>query len=272
MRAVPRARRDGVALFYEEAGTGDPSIVFVHGWTCDHSQFGPQMEHFSARHRTIAVDMRGHGRSDAVGPFDIPGYSDDVAWLCAALGLDRPVLVGHSMGGMIAVELASRSPELLGAVVALDSPFVAPGDLRRTVGPLLEALGGPDHLVARKEMAERSVGPYASPDLRDRVVATHCVPPQQVARDAFASLVGWDGASALAQVEVPVLCITAGMGGPGGHTDPSYLAAQCPRLFVGAVVGAGHFIQLEVSDQVNAMIERFLSIVGDHPETMFSRG
>jgi pimeloyl-ACP methyl ester carboxylesterase len=264
MRIVPEVKRDGVALFYEEAGTGDPPIVFVHGWTCDHSQFGPQMEHFSARHRTVAVDMRGHGQSDAVGPYDIPGYSEDVAWLCAELGLDRPVVAGHSMGGMIAVELASRSPDLVRAVVALDSPFLAGGELRSTVGPLLEALGGPDHLAARKEMAVVSIGPYAPPDLRDRIVATHCAPSRQVAHEAFASVVGWDGAKALAQVRIPVLCITAGMGGRGGHTDPSHLAAECPQLLVGAVVGAGHFIQLEVPDQVNAMIERFLWLIGDH--------
>jgi pimeloyl-ACP methyl ester carboxylesterase len=258
---VPRLERNAVALYYEEAGAGDPAMVFVHGWTGDHTQFGPQVEHFSRRQRAVVVDMRGHGHSDATRPFDIPTFSDDVAWLCERLALDRPVVVGHSMGGMIAVELAARRPELVRAVIALDSPFVAAGELGSTVGPVLEALGGPDHLAARRQMAVTSIGPYLSPEQRDRLVATHCVPARHVAEEAFTSVVGWDGAKTLSEVDNPVLAISSGMGGRGGHTDASRLAATCPQLFVGAVVGAGHFIQLEVPDQVNAMIERFLWII-----------
>jgi pimeloyl-ACP methyl ester carboxylesterase len=56
--------RDGVRLAYEESGSGSPPIVLVHGWTCNHTYFSPQREHFSKRHRVIAVDLRGHGESD----------------------------------------------------------------------------------------------------------------------------------------------------------------------------------------------------------------
>jgi pimeloyl-ACP methyl ester carboxylesterase len=262
---VPVIERDGVGLFYEEAGSGDPALLFVHGWTCDHSQFGPQVECFSPRHRTVVLDMRGHGYSEAIGPFDIPTYSEDVAWLSLSLGLDRPVVVGHSMGGMIAVELAGRHPELVRAVVALDSPFVAAGELKATVGPLLQALAGPEHLEARRQAAAMTVGPFASADLREQVVSTHCAPDRAVAEEAFASVVGWDGARILPQVQVPVLSISSSLGGPGGYTDASRFSAECSQLFTAGVVGAGHFIQLEVPDQVNAMIQRFLWIIGRQP-------
>jgi pimeloyl-ACP methyl ester carboxylesterase len=56
--------RDGVALAYETRGQGDPPILLVHGWTCDHTYFAPQAEHFSRNHRVISVDLRGHGESD----------------------------------------------------------------------------------------------------------------------------------------------------------------------------------------------------------------
>ena len=58
------AEHDGVKLFYEEAGSGDPPLVFVHGWCCDHTYFQPQFDHFKSSHRVIAVDLRGHGQSD----------------------------------------------------------------------------------------------------------------------------------------------------------------------------------------------------------------
>jgi pimeloyl-ACP methyl ester carboxylesterase len=51
--------RDGVRLAYTEAGSGDPPLLFVHGWCCDHSYFQPQFEHFQRGHRVVAVDLRG---------------------------------------------------------------------------------------------------------------------------------------------------------------------------------------------------------------------
>jgi pimeloyl-ACP methyl ester carboxylesterase len=253
--------RDGTSLFYEKKGSGDPALVFVHGWTCDHTHFVPQVEHFSADHTTVVVDLRGHGQSEAIGPFNIEAYSDDVAWLCRALDLDGPVVIGHSMGGMIAVQLAASYPETVRAVVALDSPFVPSAGLQDTVEPLITAMDGPGHFEARREMAAFTIGPFAAPELRDTLVATMCAPERNVAVEAFASVVEWDGAKVLCGVTVPVLTITAGTGGPDGPTDASRLLGECPRLLTGATVGAGHFIQLEVPDQVNAMLERFLDLL-----------
>ena len=60
-----RLHRDGVAPFYEEAGSEDPPLVLVHGWCCDHAYFAPRLEHFAGRgYRVVAVDLRGHGKSD----------------------------------------------------------------------------------------------------------------------------------------------------------------------------------------------------------------
>jgi pimeloyl-ACP methyl ester carboxylesterase len=64
-RIVRKLERDGVALAFEEAGSGQPPILLVHGWSCDHTSFAPQFEHFGRSHRVLAVDLRGHGGSDA---------------------------------------------------------------------------------------------------------------------------------------------------------------------------------------------------------------
>jgi pimeloyl-ACP methyl ester carboxylesterase len=261
MRLMASIERDGASLFYQKKGNGDPALVFVHGWTCDHTHFVSQVEHFSAEHQTVVLDLPGHGQSDAVGPFNIEAYSDDVAWLCRALDLDRPVVIGHSMGGMIAVQLGASYPEMVSAVVALDSPFLSPAGLQESVQPLITAMEGPAHYEARKEMAASTIGPFVDPELRDTLIATMCAPERHVAAEAFASVVEWDGAKVLCGLTVPVLAITAGMGGPGGPTDASRLLGECPKLLTGATVGAGHFIQLEVPHQVNAMLERFIELL-----------
>ncbi|MEJ7755036.1 MAG: alpha/beta fold hydrolase [Nocardioidaceae bacterium] len=64
----------------------------------------PQLAHFATRHRTVAVDLRGHGESDAPEQdYTIEGFASDVAWMSQQLGLERPVVVGHSLGGIVAL-------------------------------------------------------------------------------------------------------------------------------------------------------------------------
>ena len=117
-----RVVRDGVCLAYHEAGAGDGSpILFVHGFGCNGSHFRLQQQHFAASTRTVAVDLRGHGASDAplqdYGPI---GFADDLRWLCDHLGLERPIVVGHSMGGNIALKLAARAPDFVKAIALND--------------------------------------------------------------------------------------------------------------------------------------------------------
>ena len=101
--------RDGVALAYDEAGHGDPPLLLVHCWTCDHTFFAPQFHYFRRTHRVVAVDLRGHGASDKPGQdYTVAGFVDDLVWLCGQLELTKPVVIGHSMGGNIALELAAR--------------------------------------------------------------------------------------------------------------------------------------------------------------------
>jgi pimeloyl-ACP methyl ester carboxylesterase len=142
--------RDGVKLAFAETGSGSPPIVLVHGWTCNHTYFAPQRDHWAKRHRVVSVDLRGHGQSDKPkGPYTIAGFADDVAWLCRELGLEKPVVVGHSMGGMTAIELAARHPELPSAIVACDSPAAVPAQLANTMGAVTAEFRKPDWRTGR---------------------------------------------------------------------------------------------------------------------------
>src|SRR3954464_3768824 len=131
MADVTTLLRDGVTLAYEERGTGDPPLLFVHGWACDRTYFAPQVENFAREHRVVAVDLRGHGQSDAPpGEYSPAVFAADLAWLCERLGIQRPVVIGHSMGGVVAVALAALHPHLPTAIVAVDAAICPPTALR----------------------------------------------------------------------------------------------------------------------------------------------
>ncbi len=110
---------DGVRMAYHELGSGDPAIIFIHGGFGSREGFGLQEKYFSPNHRCVAVDLRGHGESDKPDEiYTMAQHGDDVAALIRQLELNRPVLVGQSMGGQVIISAAARHPELVGAIAA----------------------------------------------------------------------------------------------------------------------------------------------------------
>ena len=135
------AERDGVRLCYDERGGGAPPLVFVHGWCCDHSHFAPQVEHFAGQHRTLALDQRGFGCSDKPEQaYTIDGFADDLQWLCQQLGIERPVLVGHSLGGAVVLAAAAQHPQLARALVLCDPAIFLPEGADDVLRDLLKGL------------------------------------------------------------------------------------------------------------------------------------
>ncbi len=255
---MPELGRDEVTLHYDDTGSGAPPLLFVHGWACESSHFAAQVKHFSPRHRTVTVDLRGHGRSDSPRQdYTIAGFADDVAWMCRELGLEHPVVVGHSMGGMVAVELAATLPDLASAVIAVDSGLVlnsAPAMKMRAIdAKALESTSDYDSEV--RKLIDSMFIDADNPENRRRISEGMAAVPRHVAASAMRSISEWDATSALTACRFPLMHITTRR-----PPDPA-ITELVPGIMQGMTVGSGHFAQVEVPDQVNAMIDRFLEIV-----------
>jgi pimeloyl-ACP methyl ester carboxylesterase len=130
-----------VRTFFTDEGAGDPPVLFVHGWTCDSLDWSWQLPAFTARHRVLAADIRGHGRSSRPAKgWDPRTMAGDVAELLDSLGAGPVVAVGHSLGGMIASALAVQRPELVRAVVAVDPAYGVAGPMAEMIGGLYDIL------------------------------------------------------------------------------------------------------------------------------------
>jgi len=248
--------RDGVKLAFSDSGRGAPSVVLVHGWTCNHTYFAPQREHLAKRHRVVSVDLRGHGESDKPKQaYTIAGFADDVAWLCGELGIAEPIVVGHSMGGMTALELAVRHPGLPSAIVACDSPIAVPAPLAGDLAEVAKQLRQPDWRPAHRAfLAAALFIAEDDPERKARVLADMTSAPDHVTLGCFEAIVSADMEAAATKCKVPFLYLAA----TNPLADFARLRALCPHIVIGQTVGAGHFHQLEVPEQVNAMIDRFL--------------
>ena len=265
---MQRLERDGVALFYEQAGEGDPSILLVHGWCCDHTYFAPQFEHFASRgHRAVAVDLRGHGRSDKPQQdYTMRLFADDLAWICDRIGAEKPLVVGHSMGGIVAFDLAARYPDLPSAVVMLDAAVILPAGVRPAILGFLEMLRGPGYREALRGYVANSLFiPTDDQERKERVLEGMSSAPQHVVVSAFEGLRDYNPTEATGGLAMPAVYIAADELQP--RSDMARFHELAPQVLYGKTVGSGHFCQLEVPEQVNAMIERFLAISlrGRHP-------
>jgi pimeloyl-ACP methyl ester carboxylesterase len=254
---MKKLNKNGATLAYQDRGAASRAIVFIHGLGFDHSTFAPQIEFFSRTHRVIAVDLRGHGASD-VGKLDyaMPVFAEDIAWLCAQLNLVRPVVVGHSMGGNVALTLAALYPEVPASILLIDSLLFPPPEMTAMLSELGEALKGPNSEEVRSQVEPLFFLPTDDDAVRREMTAVFVKTPQHVLQSGFVQHTSeYDAASFAARCKVPVAYI----GSTHPLTDAAALRRAIPEIIVAQTLGSGHFSPVMVPNQINAMIDRFLA-------------
>lgn len=257
--AVSTIERDGVKLGYEESGSGDPPLLLVHGWSGNRWFMHEQAAHFAADHRVVSVDLRGHGESDAPEQeYTIEGFADDLAWMIGELGLDHPIVVGHSMGGTVVVQLAASRGNLLGGIVLLDPTarsMIEPAPERVEAGKGVFARIQSDLNATRMALIDRFFLPGHDASVREAVQEQSKLAPDHVVVNSFGNRLQWDGKTAAQQVTVPTLHIASE--GPWAN-QASTISRAIEHSVNRKTDDAGHLFLLEIPDQVNAMIQEFI--------------
>jgi proline iminopeptidase len=164
---------NGARLFFDTVGSGlglkpdrmveRPAFIVLHGGPgFDHSSMRPYFDRFADTHQVIYVDHRGNGRSGGeTATWTLDQWGDDLAALCAALGLEKPVVLGQSFGGMAAMAFATRHPEAIGKLIL--SSTAATMRLDDTYAMMARLGGAEAETIARRfwtEPSEAGVGDY----------------------------------------------------------------------------------------------------------------
>lgn len=257
---MARPRVNGIELFYQERGAGQ-AVLLLHGLGSRSDDWELQLPVLAERYRVIAPDLRGHGRSGKPpGPYSVPMMAADVLGLMEALDVTAAHLVGLSMGGMIAFQLAVDHPERVLSLTIVNS---GPALVARTLGEWLR--------VQQRLALARFSGPTRTAHFLSRRLFPK--PEQEALRAQFIerwsandpaaylasmrALVGWSVLARVGDIRCPVLVISGDRDYTPADAKREY-TARIPRAELVIIEDSGHATPIDQAERFNARLLEFL--------------
>jgi 3-oxoadipate enol-lactonase len=261
---MPTIRINGVELYYETHGDNGPPVLLIHGLGSSARDWEPQVAALARQFRVITFDVRGHGRSEKPRQrYSVKLFAEDTAALIRALNVGPAHVIGISMGGMIAFQLAVDAPELVRSLVIVNSGPAMPIKTlsqrlmiwtriaivrfqgMRKMGEVLadRLLPKPEHAAVRAQFIDR----WAEND-----------PVAYLS--ALKGLVNWTVMDALPRIERPVLVLTGDQDYTPVALKQAYTAMMKHAELV-VIDDARHFAPIERPEPFNAALLAFLARV-----------
>ncbi|MEA2546409.1 MAG: hypothetical protein QOI09_1682 [Chloroflexota bacterium] len=238
-------------LNIDDGGQGGLPVLFLHGFGGNASHWAAQLDHLRPTRRALAMDLRGHGGSDAPADADfaVESQAADVAAVLAGLDIDRVVLVGHSLGGAIAIAEAGSDPDRVAGLVLAAAPGKVPDEQARQILSAMEADYEKTSAGFWDQLTAGARPPVAEQLLRERDdldAATGLA----IIKATFA----FDPLPALRRYPGPKLAIVTPRG-----TAPHDLQNVVDDLPHRVVEGTSHFLQMDDPAAFNAILDEFLA-------------
>jgi pimeloyl-ACP methyl ester carboxylesterase len=242
-------------LIVDDGGRGGLPVLFVHGNGGNRTQWRTQLERLRRNRRAVAFDLRGMGESDtaANADYSVAGFSEDVAAVADALGLDRFVLVGHSYGGAVVADYAGRHPARLAGLVFAD----VAGDLRDTPPKALAALReglAPERYEDFTRRWFQGILAGGTDGTKAAVLTSLAATRPEVFTAATMGLYTFDPVSALAPYRGPRLHIASFLA-----ENPAAIHRAFQDMPVAVIQGASHWLMLDCPDEFTRALDAFLA-------------
>ncbi|MBL4622714.1 MAG: alpha/beta fold hydrolase [Immundisolibacteraceae bacterium] len=253
--------KDGVELAWSAAGTTNPdqpALVFIHGFAGDMNQFTDQVEQFAPQHRVVRLDLAGHGQSGHDrAQWGVAAFADDGIAAMDAAEVDKGILIGHSMGGIVMLETANRYPDRVAGLVAIDTlqnieALFPPGMLDQLVEGMKQAYAPTMEGFARALMIEAT-----DPALATRLVNEFIAMKPESAIGIMSSLTSIEVLPLFEKLNLPFYAINSDM----QPTNRTALEGFLSRVEVEVLEKVGHFPQLEVTERFNQALDRAIKFM-----------
>ncbi len=254
--------KDGTPISYETYGRGEPTLVFVHGWSCDARYWREQVPVFSKQHRVVVIDLAGHGHSGMNRTkYTMAAFGEDVRSVAEATGSRNVILIGHSMGGSVIAEAARLMPDRVIGLIGVDTLRnieyrLTPGELKRLIAPLEK-----DFAAGSRQFVEKIISPKTDRQLRDWILSDMSAAPPAVAVSAFHEMmtqyVTGDAAKIFEQVRIPVVLVN------GDMRPIDYEANRRHMFSLDAIVltNADHFLMMDRPEDFNPALDKAIRML-----------
>ena len=262
-----------IELRYNEAGSGEPAIVLIHGFCSGPEDWDAQAAHLGKRHTVLSVALRGHGISErGSAEMSMEQLAADCLEILKDKGITRAVLGGHSMGTRVAIDAHRQSPETVAGLILVD------GSNSTAIVDMGTAMAGFETTVAENgyeafansQFAQMFFNPKFD-KLKKAYIARALAVPEEIGKPLFANLIRWDGTAsreAIGNANIPILVVQSttrdAAGGrralePGEVGVYEKLVQACaPHAEVVGLPGLGHYTMIEAPEDVNAAIDSWL--------------
>lgn len=258
-----RVNVNGIDLSFHDHGQGLP-VLFVHAFPLNHAMWDPQVKALAQEFRTITVDLRGHGESDAPRwYYAMDQFADDLVGLLDHLGLQQAVLAGLSMGGYVLFALQRKYPNRIKALVLADTraqPDTEEGRAGRFTMAQIASQEGPEavaRLMLPKLLTPESLN--SRPDLVDtvqRLITGN--PVSGIVGDLMGMALRQDSAPLLKHIACPTLVIVGEQDVATPPDDARLMADQISNARLEVIPSAGHLANLEQPEAFTAALQSFL--------------
>ncbi len=245
---------DGVHVQYRLYGSGEPALVFIHGWSCDSNYWREQVAAFSGKYTLVMVDLAGHGGTDGNrSDWSIARFGQDVASALSAVPNKQLVLVGHAMGGPVAIEAARALPGRVIGIIGVDTfrSIGAPAPTRAQVDAIIKPFEA-DFIGQTRALAGQLFVKGAHPQLAQKIAYDMSLSPPRVAVPSLRALLEYDFTAPLKELAVPIVAINSDLGEP---LNEARIRKVLPKFRAVTLAGDGHFLMMEDPQRFNPALE-----------------
>jgi len=239
-------------LYINDGGSGENiPVLFVHSFAGSSRDWENQLEYFRKTRRAIAFDLRGHGRSEAPAnnDYNVQSLAGDVAAVVDSLGLDRFVLVGHSIGGSAAIAYAGKHPDKVAGLLVTGTPGKTPAEQAK---PIIASLESDKYdTVMEQYMKKLLTDAKPETDKLEREGAKKI--PKEASLSLIKAAFNYDPLPDLHKYPGPELIVSK-----SSEEQPNSLHSAFPTIPYRTVEGTSHWVHLDKPDEFNKILKEFL--------------
>jgi pimeloyl-ACP methyl ester carboxylesterase len=246
---------DGVHVQYRIYGSGEPALVFIHGWSGDSNYWREQIPAFKGKYTLVTVDLAGHGGTDGNrSDWSIAAFGQDVATALSAVPNKQIILVGHAMGGPVAIEAARLLKGRVIGIIGVDTfkSIGAPLPSKQQVDAIIKPFEADFIGQTRALVSEHLFAKGANPQLAQKIAYDMSLSPPRVAVPSLRALLGYDFTGPLTEISVPVVAIISDLGEP---LNEARIRKVLPKFHAVTLAGDGHFLMMEDPQRFNPALE-----------------